>query len=176
VRYDHGEIFVDMSHAAKVGSRCSRVSIGSFLGRVMYRCEIIARPCKARFEQRGAIQAASLDAAPVVTAPPAPPPPQATPPRKLASPLAVWKRLTQPLHRRDYRAAPKPEPEPEPALPPDQRPLSVRHATLFIGHIVMGALGTMELAPTSMLGYAHELLNAMAEFPILYRALAISEP
>ena len=42
VRYDHGEIFVDMSHAARVGSRCSRVSIGSFLGRVMYRCEVIA--------------------------------------------------------------------------------------------------------------------------------------
>jgi hypothetical protein len=174
VRYDHGEIFVDMSHAARVGSRCSRVSIGSFLGRVMYRCEVIAQPCKARFEQRGAARTASLDAAPDVTAPPAPPPPQAAAPHKIASPLAVWKRLTRPLRRHDYRAAP--QPVPEPTLPPDQRPLSVRHATLFIGHIVMGALGTMELAPTSGITYAHELLNAMAEFPILYRALAINAP
>ena len=71
--------------------------------------------------------------------------------------------------------APRPSP-PEPTLPPDQRPLSVRHATLFIGHIVMGALGTMELAPTSGIAYAHELLNAIAEFPILYRALAINAP
>ena len=173
VRYDHGEIFVDMSHAARVGSRCSRVSIGSFLGRVMYRCEVIAQPCKARFEHRDATRSASLDAPTAVTmAPPPAPPPQTAAPRKIASPLAVWKRLTRPLRRHDYRAAP----EPEPALPPDQRPLSVRHATLFIGHIVMGALGTMELAPTSGIAYAHELLNAFAEFPILYRALAINAP
>jgi hypothetical protein len=109
-----------------------------------------------------------------VTVPPPAPPAQTAAPRKIASPLAVWKRLTRPLRRHDYRAAP--EPVPEPTLPPDQRPLSVRHATLFIGHIVMGALGTMELAPTSGIAYAHELLNAMAEFPILYRALAINAP
>jgi hypothetical protein len=171
VRYDHGEIFVDMSHAARVGSRCSRVSIGSFLGRVMYRCEVVARPCKARFDQ-GAARTASLDAPQTITPPPPAPPPQTAAPRKIASPLAVWKRLTRPLRRHDYRAAPAAEP----TLPPDQRPLSVRHATLFIGHIVMGALGTMELAPTSGIAYAHELLNAMAEFPILYRALAINAP
>ena len=157
-----------------MGSRCSRVSIGSFLGRVMYRCEVIAQPCKARFEQRGAARTASLDAPPTRDPHRQPaPPPQTAAPRKIASPLAVWKRLTRPLRRHDYRAAPEPS---EPTLPPDQRPLSVRHATLFIGHIVMGALGTMELAPTSGIAYAHELLNAMAEFPILYRALAINAP
>ena len=46
VRYDYGESFLDMGNAKDFISRCSRVSIGETLGQVMYRCEIVARPCK----------------------------------------------------------------------------------------------------------------------------------
>jgi len=46
VRYDYGESFLDMSHAKDFVSRCGRTSIGETMGQVMYRCEIIARPCK----------------------------------------------------------------------------------------------------------------------------------
>jgi hypothetical protein len=46
VRYDYGESFLDMNNAKDFVSRCGRVSIGETLGQVMYRCEIIARPCK----------------------------------------------------------------------------------------------------------------------------------
>ncbi len=48
-RYDHGESYLDLSHAKDFVSRCGRVSIGETLGQVMYRCEIIARPCKGVF-------------------------------------------------------------------------------------------------------------------------------
>jgi len=165
VRYDHGESFVDMSHAADVGSRCGRVSIGKFLGRVTYRCEIVARPCKARFEQGAAIKTASVAAPPAAAAPTiASPPPAATPPA--TPPLAVLRLFKQSLAR--HHAQPVPE------LPADKRPPSVHLTALFIGHIVMGALGTMESAPTSAIAFAHKLLNAAFEFPILYRALSIS--
>jgi hypothetical protein len=50
VRYDLGESFLDISHAKDIVSRCGRVSIGKVLEQVMYRCEFIARPCKAVFE------------------------------------------------------------------------------------------------------------------------------
>ena len=40
----------------------------------------------------------------------------------------------------------------------------------------MSALGTMELAPASATAFAHELLNAAFEFPLIYRALSISTP
>ena len=46
VRYDYGESFLDLSHAKDFVSRCGRVSIGETMGQVMYRCEIVARPCK----------------------------------------------------------------------------------------------------------------------------------
>jgi hypothetical protein len=46
VRYDYGESFLDLSHAKDFVSRCGRTSIGETMGQVMYRCEIIARPCK----------------------------------------------------------------------------------------------------------------------------------
>jgi hypothetical protein len=46
VRYDYGESFLDMTNAKDFVSRCGRVSIGETLGQVMYRCEIVARPCK----------------------------------------------------------------------------------------------------------------------------------
>jgi hypothetical protein len=51
VRYDHGERFLDMTNDRDEVSRCSRVSIGELIGKVMYRCEIWARPCQAHMEQ-----------------------------------------------------------------------------------------------------------------------------
>ena len=50
VRYDHGERFLDMTNDRDEVSRCSRVSIGEVAGQVMYRCEIVARPCQANME------------------------------------------------------------------------------------------------------------------------------
>lgn len=169
VRFDHGESFVDMSHAADVGSRCGRVSIGQFLGRVMYRCEIIARPCQARFEQRERTRTASLAAPPAITPqataalPPAATPPPASP--KTAAPLAVLKLLKLPRRHHKYRPAPQ--------SPADKTPPSARLAALFMGHIVMDALSAMEAAPASAIGFAHKLLNAASEFPLIYRALSI---
>jgi len=49
VRYDLGESYLDLSHAEEFVSRCGRVSIGEAMGQVMYRCEILAKPCKAPF-------------------------------------------------------------------------------------------------------------------------------
>ena len=46
VRYDHGESFLDLTNAKEFESRCGRVSVGEVAGQVMYRCEIIARPCR----------------------------------------------------------------------------------------------------------------------------------
>jgi hypothetical protein len=51
VRYDHGERFLDMTNDRDEVSRCSRVSIGELVGKVMYRCEIWARPCQPHMEQ-----------------------------------------------------------------------------------------------------------------------------
>ena len=51
VRYDHGERFIDMTNDREEVARCSRVSIGEVVGQVMYRCEIVARPCQAPMEQ-----------------------------------------------------------------------------------------------------------------------------
>lgn len=51
VRYDHGESFIDLTHAESFEKRCGRTSIGEVVGQVLYRCEIIARPCKAEFEK-----------------------------------------------------------------------------------------------------------------------------
>ena len=172
VRYDHGESFVDMSHAAEVGSRCGRVSIGAFLGRVMYRCEVMARPCRARFEQGEATKTASI-AAPQAATPPAAatpataaPAPTASPPRA-KSPLAVLKFLKKKLSLRHHQYRPGPAP------PADYRQPSMHLAALFMGQIVVGALGTMEWAPASATAFAHELLRAASEFPIIYRALSI---
>ena len=53
VRYDHGESFVDMTNAKDFESRCGRVSIGEVAGQVTYRCEIVARPCKAPLKEAG---------------------------------------------------------------------------------------------------------------------------
>lgn len=51
VRYDHGESFIDMTNAKDFESRCGRVSIGEVAGQVTYRCEILARPCKAQMQE-----------------------------------------------------------------------------------------------------------------------------
>jgi hypothetical protein len=75
-------------------------------------------------------------------------------------------RLSSLLHRR-HRAA-------EPELPPDTRPPKLHLAALFMGHIIVDALSTMELAPGSARAFVHQLLNAAFEFPVLYRALALS--
>lgn len=50
VRFDHGESFLDLTHAIDLESRCGRTSIGEVAGQVLYRCELIATPCKAEFE------------------------------------------------------------------------------------------------------------------------------
>jgi hypothetical protein len=172
VRYDHGESFVDMSHAANVGSRCGRVSIGSFLGKVMYRCEIVASPCQARFEHSETKKFAALETPPGAIAPlaAAAPPPSAPPPAA-KPPLMVrlfkdTQRLSSLLHRRN-RAA-------EHELPPDTRRPKLHLTALFMGHIIVDALSTMELAPGSARSVVHKLLNAAFEFPVLYRALALS--
>jgi hypothetical protein len=51
VRYDYGESFIDMTNAKDFYSRCGRVSIGEVAGQVTYRCEILARPCKALMKE-----------------------------------------------------------------------------------------------------------------------------
>lgn len=50
-RYDHGESFIDMGHSINFRSRCGRVSIGEIAGQVLYRCEIVANPCRGVFEE-----------------------------------------------------------------------------------------------------------------------------
>ncbi len=54
VRYDLGEAFLDLTHARDFVSRCGRTSIGETMGQVMYRCEIVARPCKGDFTEGNA--------------------------------------------------------------------------------------------------------------------------
>ena len=54
VRYDYGESFLDLSHAMDFVSRCGRTSIGETMGQVMYRCEIVARPCKGVMSETAA--------------------------------------------------------------------------------------------------------------------------
>jgi hypothetical protein len=54
VRYDHGESYLDMTNARDFESRCGRTSIGEVAGQVTYRCEIVARPCKAPLKETSA--------------------------------------------------------------------------------------------------------------------------
>lgn len=53
VRYDLGESYLDLEHAADLEQRCGRTSIGETVGQVFYRCEIVARPCKGVFGPEG---------------------------------------------------------------------------------------------------------------------------
>ena len=52
VRYDYGEAFLDLTNSQDFVSRCGRTSIGETMGQVMYRCEIVARPCKGAMEAK----------------------------------------------------------------------------------------------------------------------------
>jgi hypothetical protein len=180
VRYDHGESFVDMSHAANVGSRCGRVSIGSFLGKVMYRCEIIARPCQARFEHSEGKKFAAMEMSPGAIAPeavaPPPPPPAAKPPLvvRLFKEAPRFSALLHRRHRADQTQVASVQPPAAAEPPGDTRPPKLHLAALFMGHIVVDALSTMELTPGSARAFVHRLLNAAFEFPVLYRALALS--
>lgn len=54
VRYDYGKSYLDMTNAHDFVSRCGRVSIGETMGQVMYRCEIVARPCKGQMTETAA--------------------------------------------------------------------------------------------------------------------------
>lgn len=51
VRYDHGESYIDLTNAQDLESRCGRTSIGEVAGQVTYRCEIVARPCRAPMQE-----------------------------------------------------------------------------------------------------------------------------
>ena len=51
VRYDFGEVYLDMTNARDEEFRCSRTSIGEVAGQTFYRCEIWATPCKAKFQE-----------------------------------------------------------------------------------------------------------------------------
>jgi hypothetical protein len=51
VRYDYGESYLDMGNSKDFVSRCGRVSVGETMGQVLYRCEIVARPCKGVMEE-----------------------------------------------------------------------------------------------------------------------------
>jgi Ni/Co efflux regulator RcnB len=51
VRYDLGESFLDLKNARSFVHRCGRTSIGETMGQVMYRCEMVARPCQGVMNQ-----------------------------------------------------------------------------------------------------------------------------
>jgi len=46
VRFDNGEKFSDWANAKDVTQGCSQSSIGEVIGKVLYRCEVSAKPCK----------------------------------------------------------------------------------------------------------------------------------
>ena len=46
VRFDSGEKFSDWANAKDVTQGCSQSSIGEVIGKVLYRCEVSAKPCK----------------------------------------------------------------------------------------------------------------------------------
>jgi hypothetical protein len=46
VRFDSGEKFSDWANAKDVTQGCSQSSIGEVIGKVLYRCEVTAKPCK----------------------------------------------------------------------------------------------------------------------------------
>ena len=61
VRYDYGESYLDMNNSKDFVSRCGRVSIGETMGQVMYRCEIVARPCKGHHgRHQGGLEVTAL--------------------------------------------------------------------------------------------------------------------
>ena len=53
VRFDSGEKFSDWANAKDVMQGCSRSSIGEVIGKVLYRCEVSADPCKMKLTSDG---------------------------------------------------------------------------------------------------------------------------
>ena len=53
VRFDSGEKFSDWANATGVMQGCSRSSIGEVIGKVLYRCEVSAAPCKMKLTGDG---------------------------------------------------------------------------------------------------------------------------
>ena len=53
VRFDSGEKFSDWANATGVMQGCSRSSIGEVIGKVLYRCEVTAAPCKMKLTGDG---------------------------------------------------------------------------------------------------------------------------
>jgi len=48
VRFHLGERYMDIANAEEIKYECSRSSVGETLGQTFHRCQISARPCKAR--------------------------------------------------------------------------------------------------------------------------------
>jgi hypothetical protein len=53
VRFDSGEKFSDWTNAKDVVQGCSQSSIGEVIGKVFYRCEVSATPCKMQLTRDG---------------------------------------------------------------------------------------------------------------------------
>ncbi|MCP4779760.1 MAG: hypothetical protein GY877_03165 [Hyphomicrobium sp.] len=53
VRFDSGEKFSDWANATEVMQGCSRSSISEVIGKVLYRCEVSAAPCKMKLTGDG---------------------------------------------------------------------------------------------------------------------------
>jgi hypothetical protein len=53
VRFDSGEKFSDWTNAKSIVEGCSRSSIGEVVGKVLYRCEVSAAPCKMKLTGDG---------------------------------------------------------------------------------------------------------------------------
>lgn len=50
VRFQFGEMFMDIELAQSLASRCSRSSIGELAGQTMHRCQLEARPCRSEMK------------------------------------------------------------------------------------------------------------------------------
>jgi hypothetical protein len=48
VRFHLGERYMDVTNAEDIRYECSRSSVGETLGQTFHRCQISAKPCKAR--------------------------------------------------------------------------------------------------------------------------------
>jgi hypothetical protein len=48
VRFHLGERYMDIANAEDIKYECSRSSVGETLGQTFHRCQISAKPCKAR--------------------------------------------------------------------------------------------------------------------------------
>jgi len=55
-RFRYGEQYMDIERAEDYVKRCSRSSVGELAGQVLYRCEIVARPCRPGFAREGMLR------------------------------------------------------------------------------------------------------------------------